>query len=288
MKHLTLLLALATGCTESTVAKSWEIDRMRILAVRSSVLDENGTPTMRAEASPGDRVQLASLTVHPEFESPHVIWTGCLSETADMFGCIPTDDEDGFLGIEPFFPPEVTIAEDVLDGMTEEEKQEGLSYMFNLIAVPDIDEVDDDIDPESFSNDEEIAYKRMPVSLAETPNNNPFIQQILIEKNPLILGTTMSVSPGQAYQIEPVLAYGPEEYVFTNSSGEQETRTEEPYFAFYSTEGSFDRPYSGYDDNPGVSWTAPKDPIRSEVRLWVVVRDGRGGMGWLEQVLLVE
>ena len=210
-----------------------------------------------------------------------------LNSCGALVGNKRSDKSDEFL-VEKKKPLTMPPDIDQLPVPTEEEKQEGLSYMFTLIAVPDIDKVDENMDPESFSNDEEIASKRMPVSLAETPNNNPFIQQILIEKNPLILGTTMSVSAGQSYQIEPVLAYGPEEYIFINSSGEPETRIEEPYFAFYSTEGSFDRPYSGYEDNPGVSWTAPKDPIRSEVRLWVVVRDGRGGMGWLEQVLLVE
>jgi len=263
---------------------------MRILAVRTSVLDEDGIPTQQAEASPGDLVRMASLTVHPDVVAPHVVWTGCLSETADMFGCDPAAIEDGFLGVEPFAPPSLTVPDDVLDGLSEEEKAEGLSYFFTLFAVPDIEEMEESTNTEDFalSKDEEVAFKRMPVSLAETPNNNPFIQQLLIEKNPILTGTSVTVVPGQTYHFEPVLAYGPEEYIFINSKGEREERTEEPYYSFYATEGSFDQAYSEYGDSPGVNWTAPREPERSEARLWVVVRDRRGGMGWSEQILHFE
>lgn len=281
------LFLIANACSDVQISQSWQIDRMRILAVRTSVLNDDGVPTPQAEPQPGDTVQLASLTVHPDVETPNIIWTGCLVEESDLFGCTPTG-EDSVLGIEPFMPPSIVVPEDVLDGLEEEEKNEGLSYLFTLIAVPDIEEIQEDLDPDSFSNDEEIATKSMAVSLAETPNNNPFIEHILIEKNPLGVGTTLTVVPGQSYLMEPVLTFGPEEYVYINSQGERETRTEEPFFSWYTTEGSFDRAYSDYEDSPGVNWTAPKEPTRSEVKLWVVVRDQRGGMGWAEQTLLFE
>jgi hypothetical protein len=281
------LFLIANACSDVNVAQSWQIDRMRILAVRTSVLNEEGVPTTQAEPQPGDSVQLASLTVHPDVETPHVIWTGCLVDESSLFGCTPTE-EDSLLGIEPFMPPSIVVPEDVLDDLNEEEKNEGLSYLFTLIAVPDVEALPDNLDPDSFSNDEEIATKSMAVSLAETPNNNPFIEQILIEKTPFGPGTTLSVTPGQSYFIEPVLAFGPEEYLYIPSGGERETRTEEPYFTWYTTEGSFDRPFSEYGDAPGVNWTAPKSPLRSEVTIWVIVRDGRGGMGWAEQSLYLK
>ena len=142
--------------------------------------------------------------------------------------------------------------------------------------------------PDGFSQDEEIATKYMPVSLADTPNNNPFINQVLIEKVPIATGATVRVSPGQTYQFEPVLAFGPEEYSYLNSSGEVEERTEEPYFSWYATEGRFDSPFSNYEDFTTVNWTAPKEPARSEAKIWIVVRDQRGGMGWAEQVVRFE
>lgn len=280
------LLLLANACGDGQLAQSWQIDRMRILAVRTSVLDDDGVPTPQAEPQPGDTVQLASLAVHPDIEAPHVIWTGCLADTSSLFGCTAT--QTSVLGIEPFMQPSLVVPEDVLDGLSEQEKNEGLSYLFTLLAVPDVEEMDENLDPEAFSNDEEIATKYMPVSFAETPNHNPFIEQILIEKNAFGPGTTLQVSPGQSYFIEPVLAFGPEEYLFIDSEGERETRTEEPYYTWYATEGSFDQPYSEYGDSPGVNWTAPKDPSRTEVRIWVVVRDRRGGMGWAEQTLHFE
>ena len=69
-------LLLLAGCTPSEMAQSWEIDRMRILAVQANVLDETGALTPQAEPQPGDTVMLRSLTVHPEIETPQVLWTG--------------------------------------------------------------------------------------------------------------------------------------------------------------------------------------------------------------------
>ncbi len=287
MRSSLVFLSLLSGCGERDVAQQWQIDRMRILAVQTSVLDENGALTPRAEPQPGETVRMASLTVHPDIESPHILWTGCLQDDSDLFGCIP-DDEEGFLGIEPFMPPSMVVPESVLEGLTENEKAEGRSYQFTLIAVPDIEELDESLSPDSFTNDEEIATKHMPVYLSETPNNNPFIEQILIERVPITTGATVTVVPGQTYFFEPVLAFGPEEYIFINSSGEQIERVEEPYFSWYTTEGSFDFPFSDTENNLGVNWTAPLEPERSEAKIWIVVRDQRGGMGWAEQVLRFE
>ena len=288
-----LPLVLLAGCTPSEMAQSWEIDRMRILGVQASVLDENGALTAQAEPGPGDVVVMRSLTVHPDIEAPSVIWTGCFAEESDAFGCAPTEGDDGFLGVEPLMPITLAVPETILDELPEEDKLEGLSYLLTLIAVPDIEELDENLSPDGFSNDEEIATKYIPISLAETPNNNPYIEQVLVEKVPVGTGTTLTVTPGQSYFFEPVLAVGPEEYIYVNSQGEAETRTEEPYFSWYSTEGTLDRPFSSYEssafsDTPGVTWTAPDEPERSEARLWIVVRDGRGGMGWVEQTLLFE
>ena len=118
MKRCILLALISTSCGTQEMAQSWQIDRMRVLAVRTSVLGEDGTPTAQAEPQPGDTVVLNSLTVHPDIEAPQVIWTGCVTENSSLFGCTPPEGDDGFLGIEPFFPPTLNVPSDLLDGLT--------------------------------------------------------------------------------------------------------------------------------------------------------------------------
>ncbi len=61
-----------------------------------------------------------------------------------------------------------------------------------------------------------------------------------------------------------------------------ETRTEEPYFSWYTEGGSFDQPFSLHPSTD-VEYTVPKEDFSGF--LVVVMRDRRGGMAW--QVLRV-
>jgi hypothetical protein len=62
-------------------------------------------------------------------------------------------------------------------------------------------------------------------------------------------------------------------------------------YSFFATAGSLsslrstDTTATGEPADTFVDWTAPTDP--GPVRMWVVVRDGRGGTGWLERDIAV-
>jgi len=62
-------------------------------------------------------------------------------------------------------------------------------------------------------------------------------------------------------------------------------------YSFFATAGSLsslpstDTTATGEPADTFVDWTAPADP--GPVRMWVVVRDGRGGTGWLERDISV-
>ena len=233
------------------------------------------------------------------------LWTGCLLEEAigtceleedslDENG--RAEDGSGVIGVEPFLPPSWAIPDDALDSLSDTEKQEGLSALINVIAIPeeifenedlfgtDTDKADQlkDIDPNEF----EIAFKRMPISQAESPNHNPDIINVTVAGHPLGSAKGFTAKTEKTYILEPILADGHiETYAFINSSGETEYRTEEPYFSWYTELGAedpkkgakFDQPVSLYPYS-SVEWTAPKKP--GWVPLYVVVRDRRGGMGW--------
>ncbi len=270
----------------------WVVDRLRVLAVKSEP----------AEPSPGDTAMLEGLVVSPDDDVQMVLWFACLAESADDYGCeidtaamesiMGTDleqlsndeilalqeelEDAGLIGAEPYLDPSYSFPADLLDGMSKEERQEGVNLFIQIAAVPQGAATDSDI---------ELAYKRIPVSRARTPNDNPEIQALAVDGFQLAPGSTLEVDPGETYQLDPVLADDAiEDYYYLDSDGEWEIRTEEPYFEFYLQEGGFDSWYSLYPES-SVSWTAPVAPLLEQQTIWIVVKDRRGGMNWWTQTV---
>jgi hypothetical protein len=90
---------------------------------------------------------------------------------------------------------------------------------------------------------------------------------------------TLTVARGAKTHLTPVAAPKPDP-------------TERYGFSFFATRGeigslrSTDTTSTGQPAPTWVQWTAPDDP--GPVQLWVVVRDGRGGTGWLTRTLTVQ
>jgi hypothetical protein len=102
-------------------------------------------------------------------------------------------------------------------------------------------------------------------------------------------GGTFNVSPGVEYGLQPVLGPGSsgiEEYDAVDLSGNTIHLSETPRYSFFSTEPiSFDRddadeplPGQPQPTNGIARFTAGAGPAGS---IWVVARDGRGGIGWI-------
>jgi hypothetical protein len=281
------MLLLLLACSRTEVAESWQIDRMRVLAVAAEP----------AEPKPGDTVHFTSLIVSPNKPVGCAAYLGCSGDAgACGFGALPdTASQDtaaaagsGFLGIDPFVPPSWTIPDDYLDTLTEDQKLEGTTSIITVIAISDCDallkgEVDD---PQALleggKDDSEIAYKRVPVSLASTPNHNPTLTGITVDGLPVAPGARLSLDPGQTYTIDVTLADDAvETYTYRNESGVDEQRTEQPYFSWYSQEGGFDQTNTLWDTT-SVKYTTASSPTLPDQSIWVVARDRRGGMGWAE------
>lgn len=278
-RALLLPLVLTTGCTTIELSQDWQLDRLRILAVRA----------IPAEPQPGEQTTFESLLyVPPELTLEGAIWFACLPESADDFGCEIDSELDpetatleelleaGFIGFEPAFPPTWTPPPEALDGLTDAEAEEGLSAIVNVTALPEGAEDDSDL---------ELAYKRVPVSRATTPNHNPELTGLLVD-GALLEGDTLIAEAGSTHTLEIVLADDAiETYTYTFDDGSTEDRTEEPYVTWYTEEGSFDQTFAlaPYLD---VEWTAPDTP--GEVLLLATLRDRRGGMAWLSLRAQVE
>ena len=299
------ILTLLTGCGEINLSQSWQLDRIRILGV-SAIVDQEPDQVLgsRTEARPGETMRFESLYYVPSDESiAGAFWIGCIPESELAAGCeidpeafdaFSSLDEDasiedfqtafeiaqaaGFIGFEPDIPPQWTVPEDALEGLTEEERKEGTNAFINVSLLNDTE--DTDADPA------ELGFKRFPISLAETPNHNPAIVDFIVADETLNGAVGFTAEQGVTYVIEPIIPNGHiETYRYTTEAGEEVYRSEEPYITWYTELGStnqdkqatFDQAYSLYPYTT-VEWTAPKEP--GEIQLYAVIRDRRGGMGW--------
>lgn len=285
IKTALALLPLLAGCNVDELSQSYQLDRLRILGVRA-------TP---AEPRPGESVALEAYTYDPDDLELGVLWFGCLPDASDEFGC----DVDasllaslgstnlssltkeqiaalydklvaaGVIGLEPLYPALWTTPEDALEGLDENAALEGVSALVTLQAIP----LGGDAEP-----DVELAYKRIPISLAETPNQNPEILGLAFDGTILQDGGRVEVGRLAEYSIEPAVPdEAIESYTFVGAGGAPETRTEAPYFTYYAEGGEFDQPFSLWPSSIAY-WTAPEEPGEYELRC--VMRDRRGGMGW--------
>ena len=288
-----VLSFLLAGCTVDELSQSYQLDRLRVLAVRA-------TP---AEPRPGETITLDAYTYDPEGRDLGILWFGCLPDSADEFGCqvdpsvleslLDTDLSDltkeeiaalyeklvaaGVIGLEPIFPATWTVPPDALEGLDETAALEGVSATVTLQALPLVE----DIDPA----DAELAYKRVPISLAKTPNQNPEILGLAFDGSILQDGGRVEVGHSAEYSIEPAVPdEAIEDYTFVDTEGVPETRTEEPYFTYYAEGGAFDQPFSLWPSSIAY-WTAPEEPGEYEIRC--VMRDRRGGMGWARMTAVV-
>jgi len=314
---LPFMVLCGCGSKEMTpMADSWQLDRLRLLGVRAEVVGAND-PVLgtRAEPRPGETVAFTSLTYNPsESTEGGSIWIACLTDGADAYGCDGEEDafeafdaldDDstlaefaaaieaaraaGVIGLPPLYEPEWTIPTDALDALSETERLEGLSAVITVsLTDQGFEDEEDSSDDEAAPDPDEVevGFKRMPVSEALTPNHNPDVVDFTVAGERLNGASGFTARRGYTYIIEPIIPDAhTETYVYLNSDGEEEFRTEEPFFTWYtelgaaglSKQAGFDQPLS-LAPALDVEWTAPKNA--TTVHLFVVVRDRRGGMGW--------
>jgi hypothetical protein len=104
------------------------------------------------------------------------------------------------------------------------------------------------------------------------PNQNP----VLLD---LEIGDGGTVQPGETVRLQP-------------DTGPKQAASVRYLYSFFSTAGSISSFHSTDTTSTGqtaptwVDWTAP--PEAQPVHLWVVVRDGRGGIDWMERTVTVK
>lgn len=172
-----------------------------------------------------------------------------------------------------------------------------------------------------------VLYWATRVSPDQTPNKLPIIPEVLTYPTrdpatfepvgaitPLEAGAPIVVAPGGELWLQPILADGTAE-PYVTTVVDPDTRVAVPdhvereriRYAFYASAGAFAPPRTNSELPPGFvpvgphpihlesKYTAPlstdglpRDTSqRPVVRVWIVVRDERGGESWVERQLVI-
>lgn len=287
MRRLVPLLLLA-GCVINSdkytrprdLAPQAIVTSLRILAIQADP----------PELAPGETAVFRALIADPDDLSDNTLWVACGPDRASDFGC-PFDpaalDEDatiedliaaGVIGFEPDLPPSLTADAAWLEGLSDDERLEGINWTVNALALPADAPAGDDFD----FNSVESAFKRVVVSEAPTPNNNPGIVSFAVDGVPIDGAAVVLVDAGEPYELAPILADDAiETYTFRNVDGEDEQRVEKLYAEWYATGGTVDE-FNTLDPFLESTWIAPSEP-EAEGTWWVVLKDRRGGIAFAQR-----
>jgi hypothetical protein len=271
------------------LSQPWLVDRTRVLAVRADP----------PEAYPNSRVTFEALVGRDQDDTEDLaqVWVACASEgDGSGFGCItdpsaleldsatpPPDTEDlEIIGTVPGDPPEYTTPTDLLVGLDEQQAREGLYVLIQVALLPAQALEDTGLLPQLGIDDVELAFKRLVVSLATTPNHNPTIASFTVDGFTMPAGAPVLVDAGEPYALGVTLPDGTREvYDYLTTEGVVEQRVEEPYATFLTTSGTIEGwitlwPYMS------ATFVAPEESGATG-KWFVILRDRRGGMGWWVQ-----
>ena len=127
----------------------------------------------------------------------------------------------------------------------------------------------------------EEGVRRLTLRLTATPNQNPRMADILLDGAPLSGPLPVSTE----LVLRPQLADGSLERYETAEG----LRTEQVFYSWYATgEGEVKQlrslePVDGRPGEPTIKYLTPSTPQR--VTIYVVARDGRGGVDWLARTV---
>jgi hypothetical protein len=294
MRALRSAAALAAACTAAALLrcsadfeKQSEIRKLRVLAVAA----EPAELIVQPDAGNAPSTTLAALAVEPSGAPIQTDFSLCAQQ-----GQLPAPDYDcpGDAGIPlpPAGPQMARLdlndpryrlvaaqlaaiqggADGGPDGGLAGASSGGIPVLLGLDATA----------PSPTDGGQQLlrAFTTVPLRLADPNlpiNHNPQLTALQSNGAPLAASGSSTVRAGAIVTLLPIPA--PDAKEMTPAGPERLT------YSFYATQGSLsalrstDTTATGQPGIASVDWTAPALP--GHVRIWVVVRDGRGGAGWL-------
>jgi hypothetical protein len=272
-----------------------QVRDLRVLAIRQEA-DDQGGPTfadarvdLAAQTAQTARIVALVADAHPQkaLVSEARVCSPTDSGRCDdvpNFELKPVTSPEPAMDQQPAFPldvpPEVValaLQDDRLKGFG------GIRVQFSLQTSDG-----DPHDPVMASKI--LVYTSAPDSMR---NHNPRVTGLEITRagtvvQPVVQGGTIAVTAGVEYGVRPRLGPGPEgieDYDVVDLSGQTIHLRETPRYSFFSTDPvEFDRDEA---DEPLPGQPQPVNGIARFTMgagtgsVWVVARDGRGGIGWI-------
>jgi len=289
-----LLVLTLTACDEDERSEPYEVMELRVLAIRSEPAEStDATPVVfDALVVEGTGELTYSWRLCP-FAGPAELGFPCLSDEIpeEQLAQIPEEIKPCIVG-ETADTPTFTVTpcpfetyELILGGAAEAQgfpldldPESGVEMSVSLQVSDETGRVVD-------------AIKGLSVTQSESPNNNPTLTGVVVQEEPeqeseagvvWAEDETLPVSLEKAPIFQVTYDESVAELVTDPKSESEEAEPEELLFTWYVTSGVFERGRTAPDlmDNE----YRPNGDEASEIdHLWVVARDGRGGIGWIER-----
>lgn len=257
------VLVWSTSCALPQLARQEHITSLRILAIRSE------PPFVAA----GKTITLSALVAYPGQEEISYAWFACPKENQSNGGCANETDAIP-LGNTP------TVTYEVPSSYYPKNPSQVVLFKGKYLPITLVVKA---------GSQTETSVKRVVV----TPlfgNRNPSFENVALfqgtQTTPLL--SPWVVSYGTVCRLVPTLQGNPSEsYLTLDTNGKPYTVKEELTFSWYVTHGSLKGGRISEMDKPEKRWQLPStpQPERGEPRLYVIVRDGRGGVDWSEHSL---
>lgn len=313
MKRATLTLAigsltLASGCIEGELDRKSIVNRWRVLAIQAD----------RPEARPGMDVRFDALVVTPEGQhaahrSDGVLfdWVACVRmEGAPGLSGLQYSPEDPSeacgaadtsMGLTTAEDGSATISGELTDALwpDPEDLSSAAREVFGDRVTPELIErllstvgiiVTVQLTIREGGEEAMRAYKRITLVDRESLGTNPpepryRIGEQWISGRDVEEPWTCLPEDGEMPVVQPgaevILSPDPEDegwretYFVLDIAGVITEVSERPYYSFLSTDGAFDQETTRAPVREEI-WLSPEDP--GVYPLWLVVRDGHGGM----------
>jgi hypothetical protein len=287
-------LLAAVACRPDFQSPS-QVTDLRVLAIRQEAIEPDAgfADAFVDLATPKvQKVQVHALIVDPHAR-PGLVARGRLCSPTDSGRCdgLPPFEPD-----RPFPNPDAAIVQQPVytlqvpaDTIAQALRSDDLKG-FGGIRVQFSLEVDDGDPHDPVRASKILLYSTAPDSMR---NHNPDVVALEITRDGAHFATvpadgTLSVTAGVEYGLRPVLGPGSagiEEYDTVDLSGNTIHLRETPRYSFFGTAPiDFDR------DDADEPLPGQPQPVNGIARftagvgtssMWVVVRDGRGGIGWI-------
>lgn len=284
---------------------------LRVLAVQAQK-GPSGAKVDGTYAKPGDAISLQALWHDGKGRSTQWAWTLCVRPaSATVLGCFQKLGQDAAkTGTPPTFALgkdkdtfQFTVPPDALDGVSDAARAGAIVGVVTAVCpgtlaiAKQVNKNDlpltctDDSGKAVGTDDFILGFKRIFLRTKDE-NKNPAITSVTLDgkewKEGEALEVPASCGPdenrfdrcdGGGVEISPVVS--PD--VFEKGTDEFGTNfTEQLVVQYYATEGLFESDVRRAQD-PNTKLLLRKGKGGPEVTVWIVIRDNRGGVSWLER-----